>query len=281
MGCLNDEGKFAHWFGNIHLSGPCNRACYFCIGQHMMALDKENNLHKLPVNLDKFLQECKDRNVQEICITGTNTDPLLYTHTFELHNHIRLAMPGTPLAMRTNGVAYDEQKFGSYDKASVTLCSFDDSIYAKMMGHGKPPDIQKILKNHPTMDIKVNIVLGPENTTKPEGQEADIFRTLEMCSALGIRRVNLREPYGQPHIGDPLEEKNLSVVRRTLGMPTYHWGFSEVTYWDVHYVEVESVNLYANGRVSITYPITKGHDPSGTVFPQIVFPGGRIQEQWL
>ena len=50
---------------------------------------------------------------------------------------------------------------------------------------------------------------------------------------------------------------------------------------DVHYVEVESVNLYANGRVSITYPITKGYDPSGVVFPQFTFPGGRVHEQWL
>src|SRR5271166_3303050 len=70
MGCLNDEGKFEHWFGNIHLSGPCNRSCYFCIGQHMMALDKENNLNHIPKNIGKFLRECMDRNVREICMTS-------------------------------------------------------------------------------------------------------------------------------------------------------------------------------------------------------------------
>jgi hypothetical protein len=109
MGCLNDEGQFSHWFGNIHLSGPCNRSCYFCIGQHMMGLDQENSLKRIPTNIGKFLRECRD----------------------------------------------------------------------------------------------------------------------------------------------------------------------------VHYVEVESVNLYANGQVSITYPITKGYDPSGEVLPQYRFPGGRIHEQWL
>lgn len=56
MGCLNSDGSFSHWFGNIHLSGPCNRKCYFCIGQHMMALDGENNLDTWPLkNIDGFV----------------------------------------------------------------------------------------------------------------------------------------------------------------------------------------------------------------------------------
>ena len=275
MGCLNDEGQFSHWFGNIHLSGPCNRSCYFCIGQHMMALDQLNNLKKIPDNIGKFLRECMERNVVEICMTGTNTDPLLYKKTFELLDYIRYIMNNrVPLAIRTNGIAYDRNTFGSYDKASLTVCSFDKEINTKMMG-GPPCDLPRILENHPMMDIKVNVVLGPENVKK------DIFDTLEICSFYGVRRVNLREPYGQPHIGDPLEKLQIPVAKWTLGMPTYSWGFSEVTYWDVHYVEVESVNLYANGRVSITYPITKGYDPSGEVLPQYRFPGGRIHEQWL
>jgi len=278
MGCLNSDPNkpFAHFFGNIHLSGPCNRSCYFCIGQHMMVLDGENNLDQIPKNIGKFLRECMERNVREICVTGTNTDPLLYKKTFELTDYIRYIMNNkVPLAIRTNAVLYDRRVFGSYDKASITICSFDEEIYRKMMGSGKPPDLPLILANHPLMDIKINVVLGPENVEK------DIFHTLDCCSFLGIRRVNLREPYGQPHIGDPLEKSGALFLRKTLGMPTYSWGFTEVTYWDVHYVEVESVNLYANGRVSITYPITKGYDPSGEVLPQFRFPGGRIHEQWL
>src|SRR5271157_4333681 len=175
MGCLNDEGKFSHWFGNIHLSGPCNRSCYFCIGQHMMALDQENNLKRIPTNIGKFLRECMERKVVEICMTGTNTDPLLYTRTFELLDYIRYILPGMPLAIRTNGIAYDRNTFGSYDKASITVCSFNDEINQKMMG-GKPPKLGMILENHPLMDIKVNVVLGPENVEK------DIFDTLEICS---------------------------------------------------------------------------------------------------
>ena len=243
----------------------------------MMALDKENNLNQIPKNIGKFLRECMDRNVREICMTGTNTDPLLYKKTFELLDYIRYIMNNkVPLAIRTNAVLYDRNTFGSYDKASITICSFHPEIYVKMMGSGKPPDLPLILSNHPNMDIKINVVMGPENVGG-----GDIFKTLETLQGMNGRRGNLREPYGQPHIGDPLAKSPATYVKQVLGMPSYDWGGLSVTYWDVHYVEVESVNLYANGKVSITYPITKGHDPSGTVLPQVFFPGGRIHEQWL
>ena len=121
MGCLNDEGQFSHWFGNIHLSGPCNRSCYFCIGQHMMGLDQENSLKKIPTNIGKFLRECMERKVVEICMTGTNTDPLLYKKTFELLDYIRYIMNNrVPIAIRTNGIAYDRNTFGSYDVMQIS-----------------------------------------------------------------------------------------------------------------------------------------------------------------
>ncbi len=143
-----------------------------------------------------------------------------------------------------------------------------------MMGEGVPPDLARILTNHPNMDIKINVVMGPENVNN-----GDIFNTLNRLIHMGVRRVNLREPYGQPHIGDPMP--TTLYTKQVLGMPSYNWQGLSVTYWDVHYVEVESVNLYANGRISVTYPITKGHDESGEVHDQTFFPGGRIHEQWL
>lgn len=274
MGCLNDEGKFEHWFGNIHLSGPCNRSCYFCIGQHMMALDRFNNLNELPKNLGSFLDLCKDHKVKEICLTGTNTDPMLYQKTAELTGKIREKL-AVPLAIRTNAVKYDRATFGLFDRASVTICSFDPEIYRKMMGSGSPPDLKRILANHPNMDVKVNVVLGSENV-----DTGDVFRTLDTLVEMGVKRVNLREPYGQPHVGDPMPKELFH--KHVLGMPCYLWlGTLQACYWDVHYVEVESVNLYANGRISITYPITLGHADTGEVHNQTFFPGGRVREQWV
>ena len=90
MGCLNYNEGFPHWFGNIHLSGPCNRSCYFCIGQHMMALDPINNLSRWPLKgMREFLGHCLGHGIREINVTGSNTDPLLYEHTRKLKDLLK------------------------------------------------------------------------------------------------------------------------------------------------------------------------------------------------
>lgn len=277
MGCINSDQGFSHWFGNIHLSGPCNRSCYFCIGQHMMALDPLNNLKTWPLpGFDEFVKECSEKQVKEICLTGTNTDPLLFKHLAILREEIKLYFPTTPFALRTNAVAYHPETFRLFDKASITICSTNPHIYNLMMGGDRVPDVGAIIQAHPEMDIKINIVLGPENV---EG--IDLFRTLDDLRNMGVKRVNLREPYGQPHIGDPLVGKatNTGTI---LGMPKYDWDGMSVLYWDVHFVEVESVNLYANGNISTDYPVTRGHDVTGEVHPQEEFvTSGRIRQQWI
>jgi hypothetical protein len=164
-----------------------------------------------------------------------------------------------------------------FDKASISITSLDPHLYRKTMGQGTPPNVEKILRMSKFNDIKINIVLCPETVLTK-----DVFKTINKLIDMGVRTINLREPYGQPHIGDPMEHwfRNTST---TFGMPTYHHRGAWITYWDVHYVEVESVNLYANGVVSTTYPITKGHDPvTGTVKGQEHFTNsGRVCNQWL
>lgn len=278
MGCLNDTGIFAHWFGNIHLSGPCNRSCYFCIGQHMMALDPLNVLKSWPLpSIDTFVQEITSRGIREINVTGSNTDPLLYERTMALRSYLDQKIPGLILGIRTNGIA--TSRYGLllfYDKGSVTVCSFDKEINGKMMG-GPPVDIVAFARAVAHFkSLKANIVLGPENVAGD-----DLFRTIERCKAIGVEKINLREPYGQPHVGDPMAARGIKASGVVLGMPKYEIDGVDVTYWDVHYVEVESVNLYANGRVSLDYPVTKGHDPQGKVEPQDMFIGGRVRQQWL
>jgi hypothetical protein len=277
MGCLNADRGFTHWFGNIHLSGPCNRSCYFCIGQHMMALDPLNNLSEFPLKgFDEFIARCRERGVREVNVTGTNTDPLLYEYTFALHGALKQAIPDLVFGLRTNGVLLLDRLGAAslYDKGSLTICSFDPAIYRKMMGQGEVPDVKRIMSLLPWRDkLKLNVVLGPENVARH-----DVLNTLTIALGLGIKRVNLREPYGQPHVGNPLF--SMKVKKHVLGMPCFDWYGMEVVYWDVHYVEVESVNLYASGRVSETYPITRGHADDGRVVPQSFFPGGRVAEQW-
>lgn len=278
MGCLNSEGKFEHWFGNIHLSGKCNRSCYFCIGQHMMALDKYNVLDKFPLDgLDEFVNKCQEKGITEVNMTGSNTDPMIYRHTEKLKAYLIERIPNLFFKIRTNAVKNNLELLKLYDGGSVTICSFDKEIYNQMMGQGTPPDIEKLLQatKHWT-DFKVNIVLGDENVNG-----GDIHKTLAILESYGVPKVNLREPYGQAHIGNPLEKQ--SACGNVFGNPCYHYENGMiVTYWDVHYTEVESINLYANGIVSSTYPITKGHDPiNGKVIEQTQWTKGRHYEQWV
>lgn len=176
------------------------------------------------------------------------------------------------MGIRTNGVLALQRPeiIKLDDKGSITVCSLNPDIYIKMMGKGTPPNIEKIKRlteESGWSDLKANIVLGPENI------DGDWLSTVKTLAQYGFKKINLREPYGQPHIGNP--------IKTTLGMPTYDIDGCQVTYWDVHYVEVESVNLYANGIVSETYPITQGHHPTGSVKDQSNFSGGRVQDQWL
>jgi hypothetical protein len=270
MGCLNSSPAFDHWFGNVHLSGPCNRACYFCIGQHMMALDGFDTRDTWPLEgLDEFMRQCRERRVSDVWVSGTNTDHLLYRHTEALVGRLREL--GVPVGVRTNGIAIPNHRdrWLAYDKASVTVCSLDPVINASMMG-GPPADLSDIL--HDPREIAIYVVLGPEN-------RADVPRTLDKLCAYGPRKVNLREPYGQPHQGNPLSA--WLPDNELFGMPVYKWGPLTVTYWDVHYVAVNSVNLYASGRVSVDYPITRGHAEDGSVNEQSAFPGGRVRAQWV
>lgn len=287
MGCLNSGQGFSHWFSNIHLSGACNRSCYFCIGQHMMALDPFDNLSKKDLDgFDEFISKCKEHNIGDVNLTGSNTDPLLYQHHEYLIGKLRELIPGVRVGLRTNGALALKKKdiVKLYDKMSVSVTTLNPELYVKTMGQGTPPDLKQILQINPEMDVKINVVLCPESI------ESDIYDTLKNFQEIGIKRVNIREPYGQPHIGNPFfnptaraKELGIEYLKETLGMQTYSLNDMEITYWDVHYVEVESVNLYANGVVSVDYPVTRGHDPIyGDVRDQSKYEkSGRVREQWL
>jgi hypothetical protein len=239
----------------------------------MMALDALNNLNQFPLNnIDVFINKCIEKGVQEINITGTNTDPLIYSHHRELCETLKTNIKGCKLGIRTNGVLAIEKKYvwDLYDKVSFSITSFDRAIYLKTMGKGLPPSIESIM-DIVKIPIKINIVLCPEILTN-----GDIFRTLDKLQTIGIKRVNIREPYGQPHIGSPLKDPYKFIY----GMPCYKYYDMDVVYWDVHYVEVESINLYANGKVSEDYPVTRGHVSNGEVISQEKWSYGRHFNQW-
>lgn len=275
MGCLNSTKSFAHWFGNIHLSGPCNRSCYFCIGEHMKKLNGFNNLDKWPLkNIDEFTALCIEKDIKEVNITGTNTDPTLYAHHRKLTDYLRNSIPGVVLGIRTNGISHLDC-LELYDKGSFSITSFDPIIYRQTMGQGSPPNIEFLRQVVDGKPWKINICLTPFQTL------FDLTTTINRVAMAGFKKVNVRELYGQKHIGDPFKKAGFQQDCITLGNPSYRLHDCLVTYWDVHYTEVESVNLYANGIISDDYPVTRGYHPEGFVRDQSWFEDSALIEEAL
>jgi len=249
----------------------------------MMSLDTFNNLDVWPLtNIDKFVEQCNTKGIKEVNLTGSNTDPLLYKHLEELTKYLRERIPGVMLGVRTNGVG-DIDLLKYFDKGSMSITSFNDKIYKNTMGQGHPPidNLKRLLlSEYPIANnLKINVVLCPELLQLPN---RDLDNTVLELFKLGkIKKINVRQPYGQPHIDNPFSD--LSIHKIVYGNPCYLIYDMEVTVWDVHYTEVESINLYANGIVSITYPVTKGcHPVYGNVKGQEHFTkSGRVNEQWL
>jgi len=277
MGCLNAGAGFKHWFANIHFSGQCNRNCFFCIGQWMQGQDMNNNLNEYPLKgYDKFISDVIANDVREIYLTGTNTDPMLYKHLPALVGDLRAKAPKALIGIRTNGatILNNLDLWHLFDESCISITSFDKEIYKQTMGCGKPPNLEEIVKNTKHDLLKINIVIT-HKTTKD-----DILNSVKVIADAGVRKVNIREPYGQSHVGNPL--KDLEPISFVHGMPLYLIYGVEVCYWDVHFVEVESINLYADGRISYDYSVTKGHSEKfGDVQPQEKFGQGRQAAQWL
>jgi len=245
----------------------------------MMALDSFNSLDSKAstmTGMNEFLESCMIKECKEVFLTGTNTDPALYRHHKDFVEFMKVNLE-IPIGIRTNGTAHVSE-LQYYDKGSITICSLDPSVNLKMMG-GPPCDLGEIALH--VRDIskwKINCVLGPENANG-----RTLLELVDACEKFGIPRINLREPYGQPYVGDAfltaLRKRTKKILQDTVDV--YTFGNVEVSYWNVHYVGVRSVNLYANGRVSQDYPITKGHAENGIVLPQDRFDHGRHQRQWL
>lgn len=218
-----------------------------------MDLDSYNNLHKFPLDgIDDFIAECKVHDINRIIVTATDTDPMLYTHTVELREYLAERIPDLQMIVQTNGVAVNRDTLAAwecYDEASLHICSFDPMIYNYMMGRGAIPNVQEIMNMSEHMkDVRLSITLSNAN------KGGDLYHSFRRAQIMGIKRVILVEPWGQPHIGDPFAGK-LDPTDTYLGMPVYTIMDVSVLYWDLASSEANSVNLFADGKVTVEYPI--------------------------
>jgi hypothetical protein len=253
-------------FANILFSGPCNARCPFCIGQQIDPALNKNNLHEFPPkNLAVFMALIQAHAIQQVVLSGTNTDPQLYSHEAQLIQMVReQTAPGTQLSLHTNGrqALQKMEVFNCYDRVTLSLPSFNPKTYRKIMGVPNPPDLQAIL-NASTVPIKISCVLTEHNL--PEVPDF-----LENCHQLGIRRLVLRKLYGDVRPWERLiqnrEFNNLPhTTYRSNRVFDYHG--MQITLWDFSTTQSRSINLFSTGVISETYLLSEAKADSSITYP--------------
>jgi len=238
-------------FANILLSGPCNARCPFCIGK---LLDDKKNHHNLDVfplkHIDTFLQTLIDHDITEISFTWTNTDPLLYHYQSELIFYIRSRIPQAKISLHTNWRLLFQQKDTAslYDRIALSLPSFDETIYRRMMWVSGVPDVKAILQ-HINLPLKISCIVTQEN-------KDDIASFVQQCYTLWIKRLTFRRLYqDMTHRNEYLDIKRLwwKKIRDFANNPVYDFDGLEITLRTFERSDISCFNLYSNWRISDKY----------------------------
>lgn len=238
-------------FANILFAGPCNRACPFCIGLEMPGRVNVDNLDRYPLlGQDELVEEVTRRGIRQVVMTGTTTDPQLYRHEERLLDDLRARLhPDTRFSVHTNGALALRKlsAFNAYDRACLSLPSFEPATYEKLMGSRRVPDLERILAAA-RIPVKVSCVVNEHNVG-----EIDAF--VRRCRALGVQRLVLRRLYGETRRWRLVED--LPLVGSFRGNPVRDCDGMEVTDWDFDATEMDSVNLFADGTIGTSYLLAR------------------------
>ncbi len=240
-------------FANILFSGGCNLRCPHCIGQAMKEADLPPNLDRFPLkNLDAFVARLRAEGIGQVSVTGTNAEPQLYPYEASLIRYLRARVPGVRISLHTNGtlILQKPEIFNRYDRAAISLPSFEPETCWKMTGVAQALDLEAILKLA-RIPVKISTLLTDDN--RPE-----IPRILARCRELGIRRMVLRKLYRETR--DWGLFSGMKPVSWFAGNPCYRVQGMEVTVWDFSRTRVRCLNLFSNGAITDQYRIAEqGH----------------------
>jgi len=233
-------------FANILLTGSCNQRCPHCIGRVLAARALPDNLDRFPLlNLEPFLDLLVQEGIQEISLTGTNTDPQLYPHEAALLDRLRDRLPGVRLSLHTNGrlALAKIDVFNRYDRATISIPSFRPETIRCMTGCDGGPDLAAILRRA-MIPVKISTLVTQDNRT-------EIPEIISRCRELAVRRLVLRRLYGETQPEDFFP--GCAPVRMFAGNPVYDVDGLEVTVWDFARSTLRCLNLFSDGTISRDY----------------------------
>ena len=235
-------------YANILFTGRCNLRCYECIGTHPALRGLPHNTALFPPkNVDALIDAVNRHNIPDLAFTGTNVDPQLYEHEKELIDYIRSRLTSnTKLSLHTNGLrAFAKiDIFNSYDKASISLPSFDRETFAQVTGSTQMPDIDRIVREA-RIPLKLSMLMTPHNLDQ-------IPTYVQRAAALGIKRVVVRKLKG--HDAEyPLERmepfSSRKPAKAIFGWPVYNIDGVEVTVCGFDTSSARGLFLFSDGRL--------------------------------
>lgn len=236
-------------FANILFSGRCNLRCPYCIGQNAALQQMPDNLRTFPLKgLDCFADTLIAHGVTQISLTGTNTDPQLYAYEPELIAYLREHIPNVTLSLHTNGqLALKKiETFNRYDKATISLASFEPQTYQALTGSRRVIDLAAIAQaTH--IPLKISTILSRHNI-------AQIPDIIKRCRQLNIFRLVLRKQYGDTRQWPIFPHR--TPIRYFGSNPVYDIDGLEVTVWDFSASTVQCLNLFSDGTISARYQVT-------------------------
>lgn len=255
-------------FANINLLGYCNVDCFFCLGKDLKAELKGHQQvahnFKSWKNFVPFLQKCRDNNIENLYITGQNTDSLLYGWLADLIYYLQDS--GFKVGIRTNGYEAEQQL------STINLCdrSVGYSIHSlnvdtncKIMRRWDIPRWDRIIPatNNPRVSIVVNRYNGAEFDSLV--RYIAKFKNVKYIQARRIsterRKAELQQDI------DVYEELYQQVVDRFhkvgefYGAELFDMYGKEVCFWRTVETSVNSFNYFVDGTISDEYFVVDGY----------------------
>lgn len=237
-------------FANILFSGPCNQRCPFCIGQQLAPALNHPNLDEFPPHgTDSLISLIRKHGIKQITFTGIDTDPQLYWYEEELLNWLRAELPGMQISLHTNGQLAMEkvEVFNQYDRATISMPSFNRGTFYRMTGVRHMPDLAEIMRAA-RIPLKMSCVLTEQNVG-----ESETF--LACCREIGVQRVVFRECYGHPVPWEP--PSTLIQTGSYRNNLVYDYAGMEVTYWRFEQTSATCLNLFSDGSISSEYLLSR------------------------
>lgn len=256
-------------FANINLMGPCNANCYFCLGkdiENIVSTENQINTHfSRWKNFHKFIQKCKENDINKLYITGQNTDALMYKYLDELIKY--LEENGFLVGIRTNGYLA-ETKLNILntcnDEIGYSLHSLKENTNYQIMGRKDIPNWDYIIPNTKPK-VRVSIVINRYNAQ----EFLDIinylskFDNLKYIQARKIstdtRYIELKEDMEiYEKLFKTIEEK-FNKVKEFATANIYDIYGKEVCFWRTVQTTVNSMNYFTDGTISEDYFVVEGY----------------------